>query len=628
MEAKAGEIENNYSGVDLLDKLKNVIKQLKEFNQESKFLNKEKESEFLKKESSLLSKIVNYFQLILSDNFIIKEEQNLQSSDNKENKNCFWYFISKHFNTPVVGFCKMFEKNENNSENSSIQKAKNWIYFSILEKTFLDSIYEIFIQELHEIYYEENAIIRKYKFEIINSLEDLQQIQFINIKSKDYEKYLVYLKQNNKYNNEEKKIEDLKIIESPIWSKKKLLKQKKNSTPKNDELIINFQQSEFFKEEDFIDFFEDSKTNLQHLTEEYNENEFKVKKYADFSPNIVNNFYTFIQKEEIKIKESQSNELENIISNKNSISFIEEENNLSNHNEKIKKSKSGVILNPKITIHLPTDNLYSIKDRNCSEEILYKNKLKPISNCLSLYLEKFYKKAPYHKIYKHNLNNKPITLKSQNYQCYTCLKRIHMLFNIPLEPVFWCSYYMRYVCKNCIDYEYSIIPHFICDDWNFEKFSISKKGKNILEKWYDKPIIIFNKNDKLLKKISQLNKVIKTKKVINNIFHIIKCENKFKLINQIFGEYDYLALKEIIFSIRDLVEINNKSFINKINNFKDVLSLHISGECDKCKFEGQICDKCHSQEILFFYKNDEVLYCKKQNKSYHKKCIEYVGHVH
>ena len=215
----------------ILEKLSNEIKQLKRIKNEPIGLCKEKESEILKNEHCLLLKIVNCLQEILSDNFIINNEQNQQNSNNKNN-NFYWNFISKHFNTPVVCFCKIFEKNDNNSGNSSTQKAKNWIYFSILEKSFIDSINEIFNQKFDYIYYRENAIIRKYKFEIINYLEELQQIQFINILSKDYEKYLEYLKhcQNNKYINEEKKYEiDLKITESPILGKKKLNQKKEKN---------------------------------------------------------------------------------------------------------------------------------------------------------------------------------------------------------------------------------------------------------------------------------------------------------------------------------------------------------------------------------------------------------------
>ena len=187
---------------------------------------------------------------------------------------------------------------------------------------------------------------------------------------------------------------------------------------------------------------------------------------------------------------------------------------------------------------------------------------------------------------------------------------------------------MKYICKNCIDYEYSIIPHFIYKKWCFDKFPISKKAKNILESWYDKPVIIFNKKNKLLEKIPQLNKVIKITKIIKNMFNLMKCKNKFKIKDEIFGEYDYFLLKEIIFSMKDLVEINNKTFIKKINKYKDRLSLHLSEECLECKFEGQICDKCHNNEKLFFYNKEEVFYCKKCNKSWHKKCLDLIGHIH
>ena len=186
---------------------------------------------------------------------------------------------------------------------------------------------------------------------------------------------------------------------------------------------------------------------------------------------------------------------------------------------------------------------------------------------------------------------------------------------------------MRFVCKDCIDKEYSIIPSFVLENWNFEKFSISKKAKNSIIKWYNKPVIYFKKDDKLLKKVLQLNKVIKIKKVINHIFNIMKCENKFKFVEDILGEYEYLALKEYVFSLRDLAEIKNKIFYIKIQEFKNKFVKHISGECPKCKFEGEICNKCGYDEKIFFYDIENVFFCKSCRKSYHKKCIE-IKHIH
>ena len=79
---------------------------------------------------------------------------------------------------------------------------------------------------------------------------------------------------------------------------------------------IIFHKSEFESKEE-IDFCDDSTDSLQYITEEDNDNKFQIKKYADFSPSIVDNFYIFSQNKEVKIKESQNNEYKNNILDNN-----------------------------------------------------------------------------------------------------------------------------------------------------------------------------------------------------------------------------------------------------------------------------------------------------------------------
>ena len=148
----------------ILSNLSKTIKQLKQLHTTSFGVAQEKASELEKKEAGLITKLVGSFHELLSDNFNIKKYQqnqkDIQIEENKENKN-YWTFISKHFNTPVMRYCVIFDKNESN--NDSVKKGKNWIRFSILEKSFSDSINEIYKQGLDEMYYEQNAILRKYK---------------------------------------------------------------------------------------------------------------------------------------------------------------------------------------------------------------------------------------------------------------------------------------------------------------------------------------------------------------------------------------------------------------------------------------------------------------------------------
>ena len=108
----------------------------------------------------------------------------------------------------------------------------------------------------------------------------------------------------------------------------------------------------------------------------------------------------------------------------------------------------------------------------------------------------------------------------------------------------------------------------------------------------------------------------------------MKCENKFQFIKDNLGEYEHIALKEYLFSMRDLVEINQKTFIKKMKEFKNIFVKHISGECPKCKFEGDICPMCRRNERIFFYDTDRIFFCKICRKSFHKRCIGVVGHIH
>ena len=615
---------------DILLELKKSINQL---------LNISKDKENEEKESILIKKIVPYFHEILSDNF---NKKNQKSPKSIEKQNNYWIFSSKHFNTPLVRFCKEYEKNELNSSfigDYLSKRGKFWIFMSIIDNTFFESINEIY----NHGWDQNNSILNKNKSEIYNILNEINQIQFNNINNKDYIKYLEFLNNNKKFKNKkntDKEYTYFKSLGSPI------IGRETNSSPTFSGI----------SEISIIENTDNPNDNI-NISDPINpypllidKEEFAIKKNGDFFPKIINNFYTFkpnidknINNNNIKIIEL--NEDFDISNNKNKSNHNifdndndndnNDELNSSNFSQENLKPIEELILNPKITKFLPIDNLYEINEKSSpnkyskNDYLIYNKKIRPISNCLLLYLNKYYKKTPYLKFYKHNLYNKPISLKEQNYQCYICLKHFSLIFNLPIEHIFWCSYYMRFVCKDCIDSEYSIIPYFILEKWCFEKFSISKSAKNLIINWYNKPVIYFKNNDKLLKKIPQLNKIIKIKKVINTIFDKMKCENKFKCIEDILGEYEYLALKEYLFSMRDLVEINNNIFYKKMKEFKNKFVKHISGECRECLFEGEFCNKCGFDEKIFFYDIEKVFYCNKCGKSYHKKCIDIdIGHIH
>ena len=601
---------------NIIKKLKECITKLKKLKEKSDIIEEIKKEEL---ETSLVHDIVDYFDIILSNNFIIKNDVP------NELNNYYYSFIIKHFNTPLIRFFIVYNESlssvfTNNSVSINNSYEKNWIFLSLLENSFSDFISEIYKQNLDKKYYGENAILRKYKSDIKEILKELKYTEFKYIKSPDFDKYMKFLE------------------EQSISSANEYFAANTESQISGGGYIFST----------FSDMSILKKFDVKKKTEE-NIEDYELQILTDFSNTINNNFYTFISPQKEKVKKQSNNKL--LISNK--ISKNSESNNLinniessqieddanSNSNESNSDSEedpnieSGLILNPVHYHHLPTDNLYQVKNKpltreyNEKDELIYDKKLTPMTNSHLLYLNSFYRKALYHKFFKNNLHQNHISLKSQNFQCFICLKKFNTFMGkIPLESIYWCSYYMRFVCKECIEKEYSIIPYFILANWSFEKFSISKNAKLILEKWYDKPVICFKKDEGLIKAIPSLNQIVQIKITINYIFDKLKCDKKKEFVEKTLGEYQYLALKEIIFSIRDLVEINNKIFFKKINGFLNEFIRHTSGDCEKCKIEGSNC-KCGSEEKLFLYDYKNVFYCPLCDICYHKKCRGILGYM-
>ena len=597
----------------LIEELKlftNELKQLTPSLKEHKLMS----SEISIKIDDFLSKIVNNFHLILSDFF-----QGLKN---------YWDFISKHVNKPVTIFCRMYESSEEESEIDIIEtKGKNWIMISILENSFLESMKEIF-QCL-----KGNNINDNNKKEILLILEELNKMEFNNIINDNYELYLTYLKENDILpdkntpfgngspilNHCERDLDLCNINESEfesIFLEHNLLNIKSDIIfEKDSDMNLNFiepkkkeiKQSNKFKKE---------------IKKEEKPEEYEFKKSGDLIPNIVDNFYNFIPKSPSRGRlYNEEGHNSRIIIN----SINEEEIGNNNHLRDLDtRQKSELILyTEKIYRHLPSDELYESRESLYNLNGDYNTHQKKLSNSHSLYYKYFYKNVDYFKFYIKNIHEKTISLKEQNYQCYICLKKFSHLLQMPLEPIYFCSYYMRFVCKNCIAEENSIIPQIILKEWCFDKFPISKKAKELINSWYEKPILYLRKED--INKIPI--KIQRIKKDLRLIFNYMKCKDIFDFLETNLPHHKHIILKEYIFSLKDLVEMHNEKLYKKLKEAKNIFVNHLN-VCQICKYEGERCRQCQSEDLIFFYNSKFVSKCKKCQKSFHKNCLSVGQHSH
>jgi len=216
-----------------------------------------------------------------------------------------------------------------------------------------------------------------------------------------------------------------------------------------------------------------------------------------------------------------------------------------------------------------------------------------------------------------------MTIESQNFQCHFCLKDLPTLFGLPFKKIFWCSYFNRYICGDCSDEQYSIIPSFILKEWNFKKFPISKEAKKIISLWYDKPVIYIKCSDTLLKTSSVFRVANILKRKIHKMFDVMKCENSDAFVINVLGKHHYLALKENVYSLKDLCDINEGVFIPKLKEFYEQFEEHLHKKCHVCNYKGKRCLLCEKDELLMAYDVENVFFCNQCKNTFHRKCCSF-----
>jgi hypothetical protein len=135
---------------------------------------------------------------------------------------------------------------------------------------------------------------------------------------------------------------------------------------------------------------------------------------------------------------------------------------------------------------------------------------------------------------------------------------------------------MKYMCKDCLADDYSVIPSFVLYKWDFKKYTISKAAKKILEKWYQKPIIFIRPRDRIIRSAYPFKEANMIKKKINIIYDLMKCEQAEQFAIDTLQEYKYLVLKEYIYSLKDLVDIDEGRFIHMIREFFAKFEEHVT----------------------------------------------------
>ena len=135
---------------DALKNIEDLINQLEKLNL-SPLPSTNKDSQSIKQDViSRIKRIVYYFDIILSNKLRLDlSQKNLKPEDNH-----YWTYLSKYYQIPSVKFCNLSEQIHDPSRRGML-----WILLSIAEKSFNESVNEIYKQNFDKKFYDTSSLI-------------------------------------------------------------------------------------------------------------------------------------------------------------------------------------------------------------------------------------------------------------------------------------------------------------------------------------------------------------------------------------------------------------------------------------------------------------------------------------
>lgn len=212
----------------------------------------------------------------------------------------------------------------------------------------------------------------------------------------------------------------------------------------------------------------------------------------------------------------------------------------------------------------------------------------------------------------------------QEYKCADCKAHFQLTNQDETYDIAprLCEYTGNYYCPCCHWNDWSIVPARITHNWDFKLYRVSRAALQEINLFMDRAVIrLEERNPKLFIFVHNLSQ---TKKLRYNLSlmkkYLTECRfaTEKKVLDNELGMKRHLALFPDVYSIADLVNVNNGSLADQLHKISLVFETHIRS-CEICKGKGYICEICGHNEPLFPF-DDGGYFCIKCNSMCHRSC--------
>ncbi|XP_050673209.1 uncharacterized protein LOC126971103 [Leptidea sinapis] len=210
-------------------------------------------------------------------------------------------------------------------------------------------------------------------------------------------------------------------------------------------------------------------------------------------------------------------------------------------------------------------------------------------------------------------------LDSQNYQCKGCQD----LLGSTVSKAKVCAYTGEYYCSNCMDPNVFIIPARVIHNWDFKRYSVSKKAAIFLLEFQHQPWIDMKKqNPKIYSGVSDMAQLQELRIQLNFLrAYIFTCrEPVIEELQKRIWPREYLYDHVHLYTISDLAQIPNGSLVSQLEKVVSFAKIHVL-ECWLCSQKGFICEVCRDPKILYPFDTSTTYRCEECSSVFHAKCL-------
>ncbi|XP_068145614.1 uncharacterized protein Plekhm1 [Drosophila tropicalis] len=210
-------------------------------------------------------------------------------------------------------------------------------------------------------------------------------------------------------------------------------------------------------------------------------------------------------------------------------------------------------------------------------------------------------------------------LNAQGFLCRTCQ---HPL-GIGYSNFQVCSFSGGYFCNSCMDVETQLIPARIIYNFDFHKYSVSKRATTFLAEFRAQPFLDLQILNPRIYHASEAMAELQSLRIRLNFIraYLYTCNSEsIEVLRQYFSGREYLYEHIHQYSVSDLALIQRGLLCQQLQKAFKLGEAHVL-KCQKCQLKGFICEICQSPRVLYPFHITTTFRCVACGAVFHAQCL-------